>query len=118
MLTRWTPASTSRGDRVPQTGDWIPRSCISQPRARRPDRRFASKAGAPISPDWYDDLTVSGTGRVEVGTDTYPVTVTELTGDERVRVWDEQAGRYRGFAAYADKTAGIRSTPLLAPQRA
>ena len=54
---------------------------------------------------------------MEVGTDVYSVTVTELTGDERDRVYAEQARRYPGFAGYADKTAGIRTIPVLALRR-
>ena len=46
---------------------------------------FASKAGAPTNPDWYSNLTTSGTGRVEVASNAYSVTVTELLGDETVR---------------------------------
>jgi len=79
---------------------------------------FASKAGAATNPDWYYNLTASGTGSVEVGTETYPVTVNELTGDERTRVFDEQARLYPGFAEYAEKTAGIRTIPVLALRRA
>jgi hypothetical protein len=51
--------------------------------------------------------------RVEVGTDTYQVSVTELAGEERDRVFEEQARRYPGFAGYAQKTAGIRTIPVL-----
>lgn len=79
---------------------------------------FASKAGAPTNPDWYYNLTAAGGSSVEVGTDSYPVTVTELTGEERDRVFEEQARRYPGFAEYADKTAGIRTIPVLALRRA
>nr|BFE69286.1 hypothetical protein GCM10020092_025870 [Actinoplanes digitatis] len=50
---------------------------------------------------------------MERGTVTYAVTVRELTGDERDRRFDEQAGRYPGFAEYARKTAGIRTIPVL-----
>ena len=78
---------------------------------------FASKAGAPSNPDWYHNLTTAGDGSVEVGSDVYSVTVTELTGDERDRVYEEQARRYPGFAGYADKTAGIRTIPVLALRR-
>jgi deazaflavin-dependent oxidoreductase (nitroreductase family) len=78
---------------------------------------FASKAGAPTNPDWYDNLTTAGTGSVEIGTEQYPVTVTELTGADRDRVFDEQARRYPGFAEYAEKTAGIRTIPVLALKR-
>jgi deazaflavin-dependent oxidoreductase (nitroreductase family) len=79
---------------------------------------FASKAGAPTNPDWYYNLTAAQAARVEVGSDAYPVTVTELVGDQRDRVFAEQARRYPGFAEYADKTAGIRAIPVLALKRA
>jgi len=78
---------------------------------------FASKAGAPTHPDWYYNLVATGSGLVEVGTQTYPVSVTELHGAERDRVYDEQARRYPGFAGYAAKTAGIRTIPVLALHR-
>jgi deazaflavin-dependent oxidoreductase (nitroreductase family) len=75
---------------------------------------FASKAGAPTNPDWYYNLTATGTGSVEVGTEAYAVTVSELSSIERDRMYEEQARRYPGFAEYADKTAGIRVIPVLA----
>jgi len=75
---------------------------------------FASKAGAPTNPDWYHNLKAAGVAQVEVGTDTYEVTVSELAGEERNRVYDEQARRYPGFAGYAEKAAGIRTIPVLA----
>src|ERR1700759_4814656 len=37
---------------------------------------FASKAGAPVDPEWYRNLTAAGQATIEVGTDSYPVTVT------------------------------------------
>jgi deazaflavin-dependent oxidoreductase (nitroreductase family) len=43
---------------------------------------FATKAGAPANPDWYRNLTAAGDGSVERGTETYQVTVRELTGAE------------------------------------
>ncbi|MGZ4619277.1 MAG: nitroreductase family deazaflavin-dependent oxidoreductase [Frankiaceae bacterium] len=79
---------------------------------------FGSKGGAPTHPDWYYNLTAAGVTQVEVGTDAYAVTVSELTGDERDRVFAEQAHRYPGFAKYADDTAGIRTIPVLALRRA
>jgi deazaflavin-dependent oxidoreductase (nitroreductase family) len=78
---------------------------------------FASKAGAPTNPDWYYNLQAAGRADVEVGTETYQVSVSELTGEERDRVYDVQAGRYPGFAQYATKTAGIRTIPVLALRR-
>jgi deazaflavin-dependent oxidoreductase (nitroreductase family) len=78
---------------------------------------FASKAGAPTNPDWYYNLVSAGAAEVEVGVDRYPVTVTELQGDERDGVYAEQARRYPGFADYEKKTTGIRTIPVLALRR-
>jgi len=74
---------------------------------------FASKGGAPTNPDWYYNLTAAGKGSVELGTSTSQVTVRELSGEERDRIYAEQARRYPGFAEYAEKTAGVRTIPVL-----
>ena len=74
---------------------------------------FASKGGAPENPDWYHNLTAAGQAAVERGTETYPVRVREVTGEERDRRYEEQARRYPGFAEYAQQTAGIRTIPVL-----
>lgn len=79
---------------------------------------FASKAGAPTHPDWYYNLTSVGSAQIEVGTDTYEVTVSEKLGEERDRLYNEQARRYSGFAKYAKDTAGVRTIPVLALRRA
>jgi deazaflavin-dependent oxidoreductase (nitroreductase family) len=78
---------------------------------------FASKGGASTHPDWYRNLVAAGAAEVEVGTETYPVSVTELTGGERDRIYAEQARRYPGFAEYEQKTAGVRTIPVLALRR-
>jgi deazaflavin-dependent oxidoreductase (nitroreductase family) len=78
---------------------------------------FATKGGAPENPEWYLNLTQAGSGSVEVGDETYAVTVAEVTGEERDRIYDEQARRYPGFAEYAVKTEGIRTIPVLALRR-
>ena len=79
---------------------------------------FASKGGAPTHPDWYWNMTVAGTAPVEVGTETYAVSVREVTGQERDTIYAEQASRYPGFGEYEEKTAGIRTIPVLALTRA
>jgi deazaflavin-dependent oxidoreductase (nitroreductase family) len=79
---------------------------------------FASKGGAPEHPDWYRNLVAAGEAVVEVGTETYPVSVTDLEGEERDAVYAEQARRYPGFAEYAEKTKGVRTIPVLALRRA
>jgi deazaflavin-dependent oxidoreductase (nitroreductase family) len=79
---------------------------------------FATKGGAPTNPDWYHNLIAAGDGSVERGTETYKVTVRDLTGSERDRIYAEQAGRYPGFAEYARQTAGVRTIPVLELKRA
>jgi deazaflavin-dependent oxidoreductase (nitroreductase family) len=79
---------------------------------------FASKGGHPTHPDWYRNLTAGGGSSVERGTESYDVTVRELTGDERDRIYAEQARRYPGFAEYERQTAGIRTIPVLELARA
>ena len=78
---------------------------------------FASAGGAPTHPQWYANLVAAGHSTVEVGTETYAVTVTELTGDERDRIYAEQASRYPNFAEYEVKTRGVRVIPVLALDR-
>ena len=79
---------------------------------------FAYKAGAPTNPDWYYNLVAAGQAEVEVGTEKYPVSVREVTGDKREKIFNLQASLYPGFAEYAAKTAGIRTIPVLALRRA
>ena len=74
---------------------------------------FASKGGAPTNPDWYCNLIATGEATVEVGTGTFQVTITELTGDERDLIFAEQVKRMPGFGDYARKTEGIRTIPVL-----
>jgi deazaflavin-dependent oxidoreductase (nitroreductase family) len=78
---------------------------------------FASKAGAPTDPEWYRNLVAAGRGRIESGNGEYDVDVSRLEGEERDRIFAEQASRYPGFAEYATKTAGIRTIPVLALRR-
>ena len=74
---------------------------------------FASKGGAPANPDWYRNLIATGEATVEVATSTFQVTITELTGDERDRIFAEQVKRMPGFGDYEKKTEGIRTIPVL-----
>lgn len=74
---------------------------------------FASKGGAPTNPDWYANLMAAGTATVERGAETYPVTVTEVTGAERETVYAEQVRRVPMFGEYAVKAAGVRTIPVL-----
>ena len=79
---------------------------------------FATRGGTPRNPDWYYNLTAAGEGSVERGTESYQITVRELTGAERDRVYAEQARLYPGFAEYERQTVGIRTIPVLELTRA
>jgi hypothetical protein len=52
-----------------------------------------------------------------VGTSSYPVTVRQITGSDRDRIYNEQARRYPGFAEYEQKTKGIRTIPVVELRR-
>jgi deazaflavin-dependent oxidoreductase (nitroreductase family) len=71
------------------------------------------QGGAPVNPDWYGNLIAAGKATVEVGTSTYQATVTEISGDERDRLYAEQVKAMPGFGEYEQKTEGIRTIPVL-----
>ena len=76
----------------------------------------ASKAGAPTNPDWYHNLRAHPEVDVEVGTETFPVRVAEVTGPEREEVWDGVVAANPGFGDYQRKTE--RTIPVLRLERA
>jgi deazaflavin-dependent oxidoreductase (nitroreductase family) len=78
---------------------------------------FASKGGHHEHPDWYHNLIAAGTAAVEGGTETDDVTVREIVGDDRDRTYAEQVSRFPGFGEYEQKTAGIRTIPVIALTR-
>ena len=65
---------------------------------------FASKGGAPTNPDWYFNVVANPDVMVEVGTETFPVKATVITGKERDEIYAKQAALYPGFADYEKKT--------------
>jgi deazaflavin-dependent oxidoreductase (nitroreductase family) len=73
---------------------------------------FASKAGAPTNPAWYHNVKAHPDVQIEVGTETIDVTATELTGDERNRIYNAMAERAPQFAEYEQKTE--RTIPVVA----
>ena len=77
---------------------------------------FASKGGAPTNPDWYHNLITHPQATVEVGTETFNVKATVVTGEERDQLYTEQATRYSGFADYQAKTT--RKIPVVTLERA
>ena len=65
---------------------------------------FASKAGAPSHPDWYHNLKAHPKVEIEVGTETRPVTATEVVGAQRDEIYERHAARFSNFAEYQEKT--------------
>lgn len=76
---------------------------------------FATKGGAPTNPDWYHNLVAHPQATVEVGTETFNVKATVLTGEERDRLYAEQAKRFSNFADYQQKTT--RKIPVVTLER-
>ncbi len=78
---------------------------------------FASKGGAPTNPAWYHNLKAHPEVRIEVGTETLDVTATELTGDERDRIYRAMAERAPQFADYEKNTDRTIPVVALTPKR-
>jgi len=65
---------------------------------------FASAGGAGSHPDWYHNLVAYPEVTVEVGTETYAAIARPVAGDERDRIYAEQARRHAQFARYQTLT--------------
>jgi len=76
---------------------------------------FASASGAPRSPGWYHNLRANPVATVEVGTETYEVDATEVTGPERDRLFARQVEVWPGLADYQRRTS--RRFPVVALSR-
>ena len=76
---------------------------------------FASKAGAPTSPDWYHNLIANPRASVEVGEATVNVVAKVAEGDTRERLWSTQKALYSGFADYEAKTTRVIPVVVLEP---
>jgi deazaflavin-dependent oxidoreductase (nitroreductase family) len=77
---------------------------------------FASKAGADTNPDWFRNLAANPEITVEVGTEAYKATAIPLSGEERDRIYGEQASRFPGFAEYQEKTSRLIPVIELIPK--
>jgi deazaflavin-dependent oxidoreductase (nitroreductase family) len=78
---------------------------------------FASAGGRPEHPQWYRNLLAAGEGEVEIGTDRFPVTVLEITGAQRDRIFAMQVERMPGFGEYERRLDGARTIPVVALRR-
>ena len=77
---------------------------------------FASKAGAPVNPDWYHNLRANTHVQIEVGDRTIDVVARVADADERKDVWEQQKSEYPAFADYEDNTDREIPVIILSPQ--
>ena len=66
-----------------------------------------SYAGAPKAPAWVHNLRAEPKARIEVGTETYDVTVRELPDDERDAMYPRIVEAAPVFAEYQAKTTRV-----------
>ena len=76
---------------------------------------FATKGGAPTSPDWYHNLVAHPTVTVEAGSETYQARAVVATGEERDQLYARQAALYPMFAEYQKRTT--RKIPVIILER-
>lgn len=76
---------------------------------------FASKGGAPTSPDWYHNLVANPSAVIEVGSDVISVDAAIAVGAERDRLYAQHAARMPQFLQYAKNTT--RTIPVVVLNR-
>jgi deazaflavin-dependent oxidoreductase (nitroreductase family) len=72
---------------------------------------FASKGGAPVSPDWYHNLVANPRVRAEIGTQTVELRARVADAAEREPIWTAWKQANPGFAEYEAKTT--RQIPVV-----
>ena len=76
---------------------------------------IASKGGAPTHPDWFHNLLANPEVTVELGAETFTARASVPEGDERQRLYDQQAAQMPNFAEYQRNTA--RQIPVVVLDR-
>ncbi len=76
---------------------------------------IASKGGAPTNPDWYHNLVAHPTATVELPDERFQVRTVVASGNERDRLFEQQARQMPNFAEYQKKTA--RRIPVIVLER-
>ena len=77
---------------------------------------FASKGGAPTSPDWYHNLVANRRASIEVGDKTINVVARVAEAEEREPLFSRQKELYAGFAEYEAKTTRQIPVVILEPE--
>jgi deazaflavin-dependent oxidoreductase (nitroreductase family) len=76
---------------------------------------IASKAASPTHPDWYHNLVANPEVTVELGSEKFQARAITAEGEERQRLFNQQAARMTYFAEYQRKTT--RQIPVVILQR-
>ena len=76
---------------------------------------FASKAGAPTSPDWYYNLLAHPRVTAEIGAGTVDLLARVAEGEERERIWAAHKAANPGFADYERQTTRQIPVVILEP---
>jgi deazaflavin-dependent oxidoreductase (nitroreductase family) len=76
---------------------------------------IASKGGAPTNPDWYHNVMSHPEASVELGSERFPVRASFPQGEERTRLYDQQAAQMPNFAEYQRNTT--RQIPVVVLER-
>jgi deazaflavin-dependent oxidoreductase (nitroreductase family) len=77
---------------------------------------FASKGGAPENPGWFHNLKARPDVSIEVGEEKLDVLATEVTGEERDRLYSTQESQQPQFGEYAEKTDRKIPVVVLSPK--
>jgi deazaflavin-dependent oxidoreductase (nitroreductase family) len=72
---------------------------------------IASKGGSPENPAWFHNLVAHPSVEVEVGDERFAATASVAEGDERQRLFDQQAELMPNFKEYAAATT--RTIPVV-----
>jgi F420H(2)-dependent quinone reductase len=76
----------------------------------------ASVGGAPKNPGWYGNLKANPDKvTIQDGPEPFPVTVREVTGDERAQWWERAVAVFPNYAEYQEKTE--RTIPVFIATR-
>jgi deazaflavin-dependent oxidoreductase (nitroreductase family) len=71
----------------------------------------ASKGGAPEHPAWYHNLRANPSVTLEVGAETYEAHAAVAEGEERDRLYRQQAAQFDSFNDYEKRTS--RKIPVI-----
>jgi deazaflavin-dependent oxidoreductase (nitroreductase family) len=76
---------------------------------------IASYAGGPKNPAWFNNLVANPVVTVELGSERFQARATVVTGEERQRLYDNQARQMPVFVDYQKKTT--RQIPVVVLER-